>query len=182
MHHRDDADLGAEMTRIGGDRAQRLGRGAEKNGVDNRRLILECDCGDLGLYGEDDVEIRHRKQFGLPVGEPLGPREPLALWAMPVAAGVVGAAHQAAIRAKFRVAAERRSSARRCDGAHDTALGAAEVLGMHLAEVSPWRRKTSSATSSPVAMTAVQVGSAISSSSRSSGLCVLPIVVVATRA
>src|SRR5258708_3668965 len=86
MHHRDDADLGAEMTRIGGDRAQRLGRGAEKNGV-NRRLILECDCGDLGRYGEDDVEIRHRKQFGLPVGEPLGAREPLALWAMPVAAG-----------------------------------------------------------------------------------------------
>jgi hypothetical protein len=73
VHHRDDADLGAEMTRIGGDRAQRLGRGAEKNGV-NRRLILECDCGDLGRYGEDDVEIRHRKQFGLPVGEPLGPR------------------------------------------------------------------------------------------------------------
>ena len=50
VHHRDDADLGAEMTRIGGDRAQRLGRGAEKNGV-NRRLILECDCGDLGRYG-----------------------------------------------------------------------------------------------------------------------------------
>jgi hypothetical protein len=68
----------------------------------------------------------------LPVGEPLGAREPLALWAMPVAAGVVGAAHQAAILAKFRVAAERRSSAR-CDGAHDTALGAAEMLGMHLA-------------------------------------------------
>ena len=30
------------------------------------------------------------------------------------------------------MAAERRSSAR-CDGAHDTALGAAEMLGMHLA-------------------------------------------------
>src|SRR5260370_22137672 len=51
---------------------------------------------------------------------------------MAVAAGVVGAAHQTAILTIFRVAAERRSSAR-CDGAHDPALGAAEMLGMPLA-------------------------------------------------
>src|SRR5271169_4916361 len=51
---------------------------------------------------------------------------------MSVAAGVVSAAHQAAIPTIFRVATERRGPARR-DRAHDAALGAAEMLIMKLA-------------------------------------------------
>lgn len=42
MQHGYRADLGAEMARIGGDVAQRLGRRAEQNGVDHA-LVLERD-------------------------------------------------------------------------------------------------------------------------------------------
>jgi hypothetical protein len=33
------------------------------------------------------VEVRDRQQFGFPFGQPLGARQGLAFWAMPVAAG-----------------------------------------------------------------------------------------------
>ena len=93
VEHGDDADLGAEMLGIGGDGAQRLGGGAEQDGVD-RRLVLEGDLGHRRRQGEDDVEVRHRQQLGLRCGQPFGARQPLALRAMPVAAGVVGDADQ----------------------------------------------------------------------------------------
>ena len=44
VEHSDKADLGAEMARIGGDRAQCFGRGPEQDGVD-RCLVLERDFG-----------------------------------------------------------------------------------------------------------------------------------------
>ena len=44
MEHADETDLGAEMARIGGDRAQRFGRRLEQDGVD-RCLVLEGDFG-----------------------------------------------------------------------------------------------------------------------------------------
>ena len=89
VQHGDEADLGAEMLGIGGDRAQRLGRGLEQDGVD-RRLVLEGDLGDLGRQREDDVEVGDRQQLGLPRGEPVSAGLALALRAVPVAAGVVG--------------------------------------------------------------------------------------------
>ena len=47
VQHRDDADPGAEMLGIGGDREHRLGRRLEQNAVD-RRLVLLGDVGDRG--------------------------------------------------------------------------------------------------------------------------------------
>jgi hypothetical protein len=44
VEHGDKADLGAEMTPVGGDRAQRLGRRLEQDGVD-RGLVLEGNFG-----------------------------------------------------------------------------------------------------------------------------------------
>src|SRR3954470_21973295 len=85
MKHGNETDLGTEMARIGGDRAQCFGRGPEQDGVD-RCLVLERDFGRRRRQGEDDVEIRHRQQFGLPFGQPSGARWSLAFWAMPVAA------------------------------------------------------------------------------------------------
>jgi hypothetical protein len=81
VKHADEADLGVEMLRIGGDRAQRLGRRPEKNGVD-RSLVLERDFGGGRRQGEDDVEIRHRQQIGLARREPILRRRALALWAI----------------------------------------------------------------------------------------------------
>ena len=86
--------------RIGGDRAQCFGRGPEQDGVD-RGLVLEGDFGGRRRQGEDDVEIRHRQQFGLPFGQPGGARRSLAFRAMPVATRIVLAHCWAHSRRKF---------------------------------------------------------------------------------
>ena len=125
VQHGDRADLGAEVARVGGDAAQRLGRGAEQDGVDHR-LVVERDLGDRRRQGEDDVEVGHRQQLGLARLQPLGARQALALRAVPVAAGVVGAADQAAVGAVLDMPAERRRPAG-LDRRHDAALGAAEM-------------------------------------------------------
>ena len=77
-------------------------------------------------HGEDAMEVGDRQQLGLAGGQPLVARHPLALRAMPVAAGVVGAAHEAAIGTGLGVAAERCGPAQR-DGAHHPPLDAAEM-------------------------------------------------------
>ena len=110
MEHGDEADLGTEMLGIGRDPAQRLGRGPEQDGVD-RLLVLECDLGHRCRQREHDVEVGYRQQFGLPGGEPFGAGLALALRAVPVAAGVVGAADEAAGGAALGVAAQRRRPA-----------------------------------------------------------------------
>ena len=127
MEHRDEAGLGAEMLRVGCDRPQRLSRGSEQDGVD-RCLVVEGDLGHRCRQGEHDVEVRHR-QLGLTGGKPLGAGLPLALRAMPVAAGVVGAADEAAIGAGFGMAAQHRCPAQ-LDGAHYPPLDAPQVSVM----------------------------------------------------
>ena len=104
VKHGDEADLGAEMGWVGGDRAQCLGRRPEQNGVD-RRLVLEGDLGHRRRQGEHDMEVRHRQQLGLPGRQPLGTGLPLALRTMPVTAGVIGAADEVAIGAGLDVPA-----------------------------------------------------------------------------
>jgi len=89
---------------------QGLGRRPEQDGVDCL-LVLEGDLGHRRRQGEHDVEVRHRQQFGLSVGEPLGARLPLALRAVSVAARVVSAADQAALGTGLGVAAQRRRPA-----------------------------------------------------------------------
>ena len=84
VQHGHQPDLGAEMPGIGSDDAQRLGGGREQDAVDDG-LIVERDLSDRRRHREDDVEVRYRQQLGLSVGEPLSTRQPLALWAVPVA-------------------------------------------------------------------------------------------------
>src|SRR3954447_15882171 len=130
MEHSDEADLGAEMARIGGDRAQCFGRRPEQDGID-RGLVLESDFGGRRRQGEDDVEIRHRQQFGLSFDYPGGARRSLAFRAMPVAARIIGDANETALRAALDMAAERRGAA--ClDRTHDAPFGAAEMAGVPL--------------------------------------------------
>ena len=69
VEHGGDADPGAEMPGIGGDRHHRLGGGPEQQVVDDR-LVLPGEVGDLGRQREDDVEIADRRQVGLALGEP----------------------------------------------------------------------------------------------------------------
>ena len=105
VEHGGDADAGAEVPGIGGDREQRLGRRAEQQVVDHR-LVLIGDRGDLGRQGEDHVEVADRQQIGLAGGEPILRRRALALGAMAVAAGVVGDPAVAAILAALDMTAE----------------------------------------------------------------------------
>src|SRR4051794_37639888 len=123
-------DLGAEMPGIGSDDAQRLGGGREQDAVDDG-LIVERDLSDRRRHREDDVEVRYRQQLGLSVGEPLSTRQPLALRAVPVAAGIVGDAKLAAAVALFDMTAQRCRAAG-FDGAHDPALALTQMAGMGL--------------------------------------------------
>src|SRR5207302_1733517 len=68
---------------------------------------------------------------GLPVGQPLSTRQPLALRAVPVAAGIVGDAKLAAAVALFDMTAQRCRTTG-FDGADDAALAAAQMAGMGL--------------------------------------------------
>jgi hypothetical protein len=71
VEHGDEADLGPEVPRIGGDRLQRPGGGAEQDGVD-RLLVLEGDLGRQCGQREHDVEVRDRQQLGLAGRQPRG--------------------------------------------------------------------------------------------------------------
>ena len=86
VQYGDRADLGAEVAWVGGDVAQRLGRCAEQDGIDDA-FVLERDLRRRRRQGEDDVEVGHRQQFGLTGFEPFGACQALALRAVPVAAG-----------------------------------------------------------------------------------------------
>ena len=87
VQDRDEADLGAQMPGVGGDRAQRLG-GRTKQQVVDHRLVLVGDGGDLLGQREDHMEILDRQELGAPILQPLRPRERLAFWAMTVTAAV----------------------------------------------------------------------------------------------
>jgi hypothetical protein len=117
------------MLGIGGDRLHCLG-GRPKQDVVDDRLVLQGDGGDRRRHREDQMEIRRRQQLGLAIGKPLGAGQAPAFRAVPVAAGIVGDADRAAIRAAFDMAAERHRPAG-LDRRHDPALsdGAARQTG-----------------------------------------------------
>lgn len=58
MQHGNRADLGPEVARISGDVAQRVGGGAEQDGMDDA-LILESDLRPQHGQGEDRVIVGH---------------------------------------------------------------------------------------------------------------------------
>ena len=180
VQHGDEADLGAEMLGIGGDRAQRLGRGLEQDGVD-RSLVLEGDRGDRRRQGEDDVEVGHRQQLGLPRGEPFR-RAPA-----PGTSGNAGCGRSCRRRGSARSRRSRStwppSAAVRhsLDRAHDAALDAAEMAVMGLPDT---HRRGGGRYPPPPALADIgapaQPGGTTSRFSRSSGLVVPPIRLVAT--
>jgi len=128
MEDDDEADLGAQMPGVGGNGLECLGRRLEQDGVD-LGLVLEGDLGEACRQGEDDMEIGHWQQLGLPLGQPFGPRQPLALGTMPVAARVVGDAAIGAGVTGLDMTAERRR-ATGFDRRHHAALDAPHLRAM----------------------------------------------------
>jgi len=137
VQHRGESDASAEMFGIGRDREHGLGGGLEQEVVDHR-LVLIGDVGDPVRQREDDMEVRHRQQFGLARLHPFARLRPLALRAMPVAAAVVGDAGVAAglVLATRDMPAERRG-ATALDRAHHLQLVEADVTAVGLAPSRP---------------------------------------------
>jgi len=88
VQDREDTDAGAEVFGIGRDGEHGLGRSLEQDAVDCG-LVLVGYIGDLSRQREHDVEVRHRQELGLALGQPLARRRTLALRTVPIATGVV---------------------------------------------------------------------------------------------
>ena len=128
MEYGGEPDAGAEVLGVGCDGDQGLGGGFEQQVIDDR-LVLIGDVGDRSGQAEDDVEIGHRQEFGLAIGQPFLGSGGLALWAMPITAGVVRDAQVRAVLAAFDMTAQRRRSAA-LDRRHDLELAEAHMAGM----------------------------------------------------
>jgi hypothetical protein len=127
-----DTDAGAEMFRIGCDRENGLARCLEQQIV-NHRFVLISDVSDRHRQREDDVEVRHRQELGLALGEPLLCRCGLAFVAMPITARVIGDPRITAVL----VLTTRNMAAERCcaaalDRTHDLELAEAHMAGVGL--------------------------------------------------
>lgn len=70
MEHGGHTELSAEMLEVCRDGGERLRRAAEQDGIDHR-LVVEGDLSGGSRHGENHMEIRHGKEFGLSLGEPL---------------------------------------------------------------------------------------------------------------
>ena len=110
MEHGGETDLGAQVLGVGGDREHGVGRRFEQEIVDHG-LVLVGDVGDRRRQCEHDVEVGHRQQLGLALGEPLFGRGALTLWAMPIAAAVVGDDGVRTVLAPRHMTAERHCAA-----------------------------------------------------------------------
>jgi len=85
----EEADLGTEMFRIRGHFQQSGRRGLEQEREQNL-LVLPHQGNEQVRHAEDEMKIVYRQQLLLPLGEPLLTSVGLALWTMPISAGVVG--------------------------------------------------------------------------------------------
>ncbi len=128
VEHGREPDPGPEVLRVGRDREQRVGRRAEQEVVDDG-LVLERHGRDRRRQGEHDVEVGHGQQIGLPPLQPSPGGLPLALRAVPVAAGVVADRRVGAAVAARDMAAERRRAAG-SDRRHDLELAEAQMPAM----------------------------------------------------
>jgi hypothetical protein len=117
---------------ISRDAGQRLGGGSEQDRIDHG-FVMEGDLADRRRQREDDMKVRYRQQFGFALRQPLRACRPPALWAMAIAAGIVGDAGRATTSALLDMAAQGGRAARR-DGRHDAPLDAARTTGPQLPE------------------------------------------------
>src|SRR6202171_6403139 len=95
------------MLGVGGDGEQSLGSNVEQQAIDHG-LVLIGEVGDRRRQRKDHMVVLDRQQIGLARVEPALGRAALALWAVPVATGVVGDLVGAAA-----LAAQQRSEERR---------------------------------------------------------------------
>ena len=123
-----DADVGAEVLAIGGNRDEGLGRSFKQQSID-LGLVLVGHRADRGRKREHQVEIRDRQKLGFARRKPCHRSRPLAFWAVPIPAGIIGDACVRTVLAALDMTAER-GSATNLDCRHDASLGEAHVAGV----------------------------------------------------
>lgn len=110
VQHERGTDLGAEVSGIGGDGAQRVSGEVEQQPVDDP-LVVPGDRADGGRQREDEVIILERQQISLARFEPAASGSALALGAMAVAARVVGDLGARTAGTAQHMSAQRRAAA-----------------------------------------------------------------------
>ena len=110
MEHTEESDIGSQVPGITSQFEHRRGAGAVEQVVE-QPLALQYKSGEFVGQGEHDVEVGHGQQFSRTRGQPLGTRVPLALGAVPVAAGVERDGLMTAADALIQMTAQRRGAA-----------------------------------------------------------------------
>ena len=123
-----DADVGAEVLPISGNRGEGLGRSFKQQCID-LGLVLLGHRADRGRNREYHVKIPHRQKLGFARCKPCHRSRPLAFWAMPIPAGIIGDACVRTVLAALYMTAER-GSATNLDRPHDASLVEADVAGV----------------------------------------------------
>jgi hypothetical protein len=114
------ADLGASVLGITGNRLQRLGHGLKEQTIHQTRM-LQGEGTELGGKGKDDMTVGHLQELTRASRKPGRLSAPLALGAVPIAAGVVADCLVATAIALGCVAPQAGGAARR-DGLEDPPL------------------------------------------------------------
>jgi hypothetical protein len=118
----------AEMLGIGCNGKHGLGRGLEQQIVDHR-FVLIGDISDPSGQRKHHVEIRHRQQLRLALGQPFLSGGALTLGTVAVTAGVIGDDGVGTVLATLDMATERRRAAA-LDRRHHLQLVEADVTGI----------------------------------------------------
>jgi hypothetical protein len=105
-----ESNLCSEVTRITSYLLQGLGTGAEQEVIEDI-LVLQRQWGELVRESEDNMDIGNRQKFTLPSHDPFVASAGLTLWAMAIAATVVGDGAIATARALIAMPAECRGTA-----------------------------------------------------------------------
>src|ERR1700751_1362140 len=117
---------------------------ADAREIVDPRLVLIGDIADWRGQCDTHVEVWHGQQLRRPRLHPLKRRRALALWAMPIAAAIVGDGRVAAggVFAAHDMPAEGRRAAV-LDRVHHLELAKAQVTAVDLTPSGPWSRKIS---------------------------------------
>ena len=119
----EETNLRAQMLRVGRNLEERGRAGPEQQVIQHSRIVL-AEGVQLMRYGEYDVEVRHAEEFLFAGGEPALARLRLALWAVPIAAGVIRDGLMAASRTVVDMAPECCCAATRDRAQHTESLNA----------------------------------------------------------
>jgi len=128
MEYSEEAGGHTEALRIGGNGEQGFGGGVEENVV-NELAVVEGKGGEGLGQSEDHVKVVGGQQLGLPLLEPFGARQSLALGTMPVSAGTIVGMRVLAVVTPFDDTAQLRGPAS-FDGLHQALLIRGHRVGL----------------------------------------------------